>query len=40
MLGDVIAEHGVGDTVTLTVLRAGKEMTLTATLVARPVGTQ
>ncbi len=40
VLGDVIAEHGVGDTVTLTVLRAGKEMTLTATLVARPVGTQ
>lgn len=37
-LSDVIAGHNVGDTVTLTINRGGKAMTLTATLAARPAG--
>jgi serine protease Do len=37
-LSDVIAEHNVGDTVTLTIDRGGKEMTLTAKLGTRPAG--
>jgi len=38
VLGDVIAQYNVGDTVTLTVNRGGKEITLKATLGQRPAG--
>jgi S1-C subfamily serine protease len=37
-LGTLIAQHSVGDVVTLTVNRAGKTITLQATLAARPAG--
>jgi S1-C subfamily serine protease len=37
-LGNVINEYSVGDTVTLVVNRAGKEITLQATLAQRPAG--
>jgi len=37
-LGDVIAQHGVGDVITLTIDRGGKEITLQATLTKRPTG--
>jgi serine protease Do len=37
-LTDVVAGYNVGDTVTLTINRGGKEITLRATLVARPAG--
>jgi serine protease Do len=37
-LGDVIAGYNVGDTVTLTINRGGKEMTLQVTLSKRPAG--
>ena len=37
-LSDVIAEHNVGDTVMLVIDRGGKEISLQATLVARPAG--
>jgi S1-C subfamily serine protease len=35
-LSDLIAEHNAGDTVTLTVNRGGKEMTIAVTLGKRP----
>ena len=38
VLGDVIAGYNVGDTVTLTVDRAGKETTISVTLGERPAG--
>ena len=38
VLGDVIAQYNVGDTVTLTVNRGGKEITLQVTLTKRPAG--
>jgi serine protease Do len=37
-LGDVIDQYSVGDTVTLTINRGGKTITLQATLAARPAG--
>ncbi len=37
-LSDLIAEHNVGDTLTLVVERNGKQITLTATLAKRPAG--
>jgi serine protease Do len=37
-LSDVIAGHNVGDVITLVIDRGGKEMTLAATLSARPAG--
>ena len=37
-LSDVISQHNVGDVVTLLVNRAGKQITLTATLAQRPAG--
>jgi serine protease Do len=37
-LGDVIDQYSVGDTITLTINRSGKTITLQATLGARPAG--
>ncbi len=37
-LGDVISGYNIGDTVTLTINRGGKVLTLQATLAARPAG--
>jgi serine protease Do len=38
VLADIISNHSVGDTVTLTVDRGGKELTLQVTLMKRPAG--
>lgn len=38
VLGDMIAQYNVGDTVTLTINRGGKEMTISVTLGKRPAG--
>ena len=38
-LANVINEYAVGDTITLVINRAGKEMTIQATLTERPAGT-
>jgi len=38
-LGDVIDQYSVGDTITLTINRVGKTITLQVTLEARPAGT-
>lgn len=37
-LGDVISQYNVGDVIALTIDRAGKEITLQATLTKRPAG--
>lgn len=37
-LGDIIDQHNVGDTITLTINRNGQEITLQATLAQRPAG--
>lgn len=38
LLGDVISDYAVGDKITLTINRAGKTITLQATLTERPAG--
>ncbi len=38
ILGDIVSKYSVGDTITLKINRAGKEITLTATLAKRPAG--